>query len=85
MMDEFPDKSYPSGLNGEDVLEMNGQPYKINDLFEFVRNVYPEVMKKMQTVDIDYIGVLDYLENNQEVPYSNPEAPGIDPDEKDRL
>ena len=35
--------------------------------------------------DIDYIGVLDYLENNRAVPYSNPEAAGITAAEKQRL
>lgn len=85
MMDDFLNKSYPSGLNGEDELKMNSQPYKISDLFEFICNVYTEVMRKMQTIDIDYRGVLEYLENNQEVPYSNPEAPGINQDEKNRL
>ena len=84
MLDEFSDKTYPTGLNDEDILEMNGKPYKISQLFDFVRNVYPEVMKKMQTTDIDYIGLLDYLKNNQEIPYSNPEAT-TDPAEKSRL
>ena len=84
MLDEFSDKTYPTGLNDEDILEMNGKPYKISQLFDFVRNIYPEVMKKMQTTDIDYIGLLDYLKNNQEIPYSNPEAT-TDPAEKSRL
>lgn len=35
--------------------------------------------------DIDYIGVLDYLENNKDIPYSNPEATGISAAEKERL
>ena len=35
--------------------------------------------------DIDYIGVLDYLENNRAIPYSNPEAAGITAAEKQRL
>lgn len=39
---------------------------------------------KSQT-DIDYIGVLDYLENNRDIPYSNPEAPGISAADKDHL
>lgn len=85
MLDEFAEKTHPSELNGEDELKMNGQPYKISELFDFVRDVYPEVMNRMQTIDIDYIGVLNYLENNQEIPYSNPDAPGIDPKEKNRL
>ena len=36
-------------------------------------------------MNIDYIGVLNYLANNQEIPYSNPEANGISEDEKNRL
>ena len=39
----------------------------------------------MSTVDIDYIGVLDYLGNNQEIPYSDPKKTGLDPLEKDKL
>lgn len=85
MMDEFPDKSYPNGLDMSDELEMNGLQMTMEELFFFVKEQYPEVINTMQTVDIDYLGVLDYLENNQEIPYSNPEAPGVDPDEKTRL
>lgn len=85
MLDEFPEKSYPKGLDMSDVLEMNGFQMTMEELFFFVKEQYPEVINKMQTVDIDYLGVLDYLENNQEIPYSNPEASGVDPDEKIRL
>lgn len=35
--------------------------------------------------NIDYLGVLDYLDNNQGVPYSNPDAEGIEAVEKNRL
>lgn len=38
-----------------------------------------------QHTSIDYIGVLDYLDNNSDVPYSNPEATGITAEEKQRL
>ena len=41
--------------------------------------------EQIATNSIDYLWVLDYLENNQEIPYSNPEAPGINPEEKARL
>ncbi len=34
---------------------------------------------------IDYIGVLDYLVNNRDIPYSNPDATGIRESEKQRL
>ena len=53
--------------------------------FFFVKEQYPEVIKKMQKIDIDYTGVLDYLANNQEVPYSNPEAPSLAQDVKAKL
>ena len=36
-------------------------------------------------VEIDYVGILNYLANNQEIPYSNPEAPNIDEDKKKKL
>ena len=39
----------------------------------------------METTDIDYIGVLDYIDNYKEVPYSNPDVAGIEQSEKDRL
>ena len=35
--------------------------------------------------NIDYIGVMDYLENNKDLPYSNPEAEGISEAEKTKL
>ncbi len=39
----------------------------------------------VEKTNINYIGVLDYLRDNIEVPYSNPAAVGIDEAEKDRL
>lgn len=41
--------------------------------------------KGYSQTDIDYIGVLDYLDNNRDIPYSNPEAPGVEETEKQRL
>lgn len=85
MVDEFSDKTYPAGLDEYDEFEMNGKLFTMKELFEFVNDVYPKVMKKMQTVDIDYIGVLNYLANNQGIPYSNPYAENITEDEKNNL
>ena len=85
MMDEFPDKAYPTGLSMSDEFDINGFQMTMEELFFFVKEQYPVVMKQMATINIDYKGVLDYLGNNQEVPYSNPEASGIDQAEKDRL
>lgn len=36
-------------------------------------------------MNIDYIGVLDYLLNNQEIPYSNPDADGLSNERKTEL
>ena len=85
MMDEFSDKTYPIGLSMSDEFDMDGLMMTMEELFFFVKEQYPEVIKKMATIDIDYKGVLDYLGSNQEVPYSNPEAAGLDSAEKDRL
>lgn len=35
--------------------------------------------------NIDYIGVLKYLENNQGTPYSNPDVPGVSNEKKNEL
>lgn len=42
------------------------------------------VNKAVSNTKIDYISVLDYLENNRGIPYSNPETE-TDPDKKDQL
>ena len=38
-----------------------------------------------EKTDIDYIGVLTYLENNQEIPYSNPDATGLSEEKRKDL
>ena len=82
-MGEFPEKTYPLNLNMEDELTINGRSFIMEELFYFVKEQYPSVIKGGN--DIDYIGVLDYLRNNAEIPYSNPEAAGIAPEEKQRF
>lgn len=41
--------------------------------------------KSRKHTNIDYLGVLDYLDNNHGLSYKNPEAAGIDALEKERL
>lgn len=57
--------------------------------FEFknyrVLDLAARSINTLQGTDIDYLGVLDYLENNLEVPYSNPEAAGLTQAQKDNL
>lgn len=50
-----------------------------------VKKYLESIKESGQKTDIDYIGVLNYLKDNTNIPYSNPEAPGIDEEEKKRL
>lgn len=84
-IDEFENKTYPLGLNYDNPLTMNGHSYTVGDLFDFVKDVYPRIIFGSQKTDIDYIGVLNYLKDNTNIPYSNPDAPEIDEEEKNRL
>ena len=45
MMKEFSDKTYPTGLNMADELTVNGKVITMADLFGFVREKYPSVVK----------------------------------------
>lgn len=46
MMDEFPDKAYPTGLSMSDEFDINSLQMTMEELFFFVKEQYPEVMKK---------------------------------------
>lgn len=83
LLDEFPDKTYPVGLNMSDELVMNGHKMTMEELFYFVKEQYPVIIGSNS--NIDYIGVLDYLRDNTNVPYSKPEDPKLTPEEKARL
>lgn len=82
-LSEFPTKTIPDGLNKNDLLEMNGHVFTMEELIVFVKEQYPSIV--MPPTNINYLHVLEYLENNLEVPYSNPNAPGVPPAEKERL
>ena len=51
-LDEFPDKTYPEKLNMSDELEMNGHNITMDELFYFVREQYPEIIKNEYYPDI---------------------------------
>ena len=51
-----------------DELTMNGNKITMEELFYFVREQYPTIIGNDSK--IDYIGVLDYLRDNTDVPYS---------------
>lgn len=83
LLDEFPEKTHPEGLNMADELTMNGNKITMEELFYFVREQYPTIIGNDSK--IDYIGVLDYLRDNTDVPYSKPDAPGLAAEEVSRL
>ena len=83
LLDEFPEKTHPEGLNMSDELTMNGNKMTMEELFYFVREQYPTIIGNDSK--IDYIGVLDYLRDNTDVPYSKPDAPGLAAEEVSRL
>lgn len=41
--------------------------------------------KGSNMTEIDYLGILDYLKNNRELPYGNPEKPGISDEQKQQF
>ncbi|HFU4174227.1 TPA: AAA family ATPase [Streptococcus suis] len=59
--------------------KFNIRNYRIFDMAAW------NIGKEHSQTDINYIGVLDYLDNNRDVPYSNPEAQGVEDKEKQRL
>lgn len=88
MIDEFDSKTYPHDLDLEDTFTIDDSEITMEELLSFVREQYPSVIreeKKFVNPGIDYIGVLAYLENNYEVPYSNPNVSGISSEKKAEL
>lgn len=82
-LNEFPTGTLPSGLNIDDLFFPNGRAFTMENLILFVKEQYPGIV--FPPTNINYLQVLEYLENNRGIPYSNPDAPDIAPDEKNRL
>lgn len=85
--DEFlGEKCEPDGIDKNVVIETKEGSVAIQKIYDFVHTEFAKMEDQViKQVNIDYIGVLDYLRDNQEVPYSNPDAEGIDEQEKARL
>ena len=84
MMDEFDDKTYPSKLDMTDILSVGDEEITMGALFGFVKEDYPAVLEGKQVSAIDYLGILDYLKNNRELPYADPEKPGLTEEQKNQ-
>lgn len=81
-MDEYEEKTYPSGLDMTDILSVGEEEITMGDLFSFVKENYPAVLEVKQVSKINYLGILEYLKNNRELPYANPENPGLTEEQK---
>ena len=80
------DKCEPTEVDKSIMISTSQGEVAVQKLYDFVHTEYSEMADQVVTsTNIDYIGVLDYLRDNQEVPYSNPDAEGIDEQEKARL
>lgn len=81
-MDEYEEKTYPSGLDMTDILSVGEEEITMGDLFSFVKENYPAVLEVKQVSEINYLGILEYLKNNRELPYADPEKPGLTEEQK---
>lgn len=81
-MDEFDEKAYPLGLDMTDILVVDDKEITLGNLYNFVKDDYPALLEENQMSNIDYLGILDYLKNNRELPYADPEKPGLTEEQK---
>jgi hypothetical protein len=59
-----------------------------NDIYDEIKShidEQQEPQRECEETDIDYISVLDYLRDNMEIPYSNPQGDNINIQEKNVL
>lgn len=70
--------------NCREVKKYRDENFKIKNyrIFDIAAR---DLGSSKEHTNIDYLCVLDYLDNNREVSYSNPEALGLSSSEKDRL
>ena len=62
-------------INSLPQFEVEGKVYDFKYVYSFVNREYTERARVLfKKVDIDYLGLLDYLEKNRNIPYSNPES-----------
>jgi hypothetical protein len=62
-------------INSLSKFELDGKTCDFKYVYSFVNREYTERARTLfkKTV-IDYIGLLDYIEKNRNIPYSNPES-----------
>lgn len=60
MMDEFADNSYPEALDQNEEFSVNGKTYRIGDLLQFVRKVYPSVIQRITSEYVLGVEKIEY-------------------------
>lgn len=75
----------PDNLNKEDIIPTSLGNISIQQLLDFVNTEYAEMSSQVIKTEIDYIGVLNYLRDNSDQPYSNPEENSLSEEERKRL
>lgn len=74
------------GGRDEIILEAKGYFVSLGQLFDFLNGEYKDLVNPKELVDeVDYIGVLDYLENNMEIPYVSPDNNDVSLEERKHL
>ena len=83
------DKEYPHSLEFDNEIEFNGTVYTIDEIKSFVDKEYSDIIRKntsmiKNSVAIDYLGILEYLEKNKGIPYKDPNKLGLSDEERNK-
>lgn len=80
------DKEYPDSIDDADeIILEDGTVITIKELRNFIGSDYMTFVKTNinNKTSINYLGILDYLKNNSELPYKDPEKPGLTEEQRD--
>lgn len=81
---EFPGDKCEPELDKNIEIDSKLGKIKLQQIYDFVHNEYA-AMETQIINDIDYIWVLNYLNENQNIPYARPDKTGLTLEEKDHF
>ena len=85
LLDEFPEKTHPEGLNMSDELIMNGNKMTMEELFYFVREQYPMIIGDDIEAILPYYEHVLGIEKPEYYPSLAEYDPGITTEEYERI
>lgn len=85
LLDEFPEKTHPEGLNMSDELIMNGNKMTMEELFYFVREQYPMIIGDNIEAILPYYEHVLGIEKPEYYPSLAEYDPGITTEEYERI